>query len=247
MSNKDNVLVKNIKKLGRHPTRWYRTRIWSRQGPDVVFLWIPKTAGTSLFTWLEAEMKMIRLNRKLKYQKSFQNRGAVTFGHYDYVGLMEEGIVSADFDARAFKFCVVRDPWDRIASLYFYSLRNKVYDGEFIEFLSEIHRGIPPVGLYNVRGLSQSNPQVDWITDRDGRIIADELYRMENLAEAEADLRGRFNLGGEGIGHANKTSRDRSKHELFHTHDEIIPMVKEVYARDFEVLGYPVELEASSS
>lgn len=212
----------------------------------MVFVWIPKTAGTSLFTALEQQVGMVNLCESPRYLKAFRNRGAVTFGHYDYQALLDAGFVSRDFHDRAYKFCVVRDPYDRALSLYFYLRRKKRRRNlNFLQFLENVRRDRAPIGMYNYRGLSQTNPQVDWIVDEAGHFIVDKIYRFEEIGQIERDFREMFDLPEFRVGHENKVHRDRTSAQMFSSHSEIMPLIEEIYARDFSILGYekkaPVE------
>lgn len=235
-------LTRSADKLSRKPYRFYRTTITSLVSPNMVFVWIPKTAGTSLFAWLEKEVYMAKLNKSMKYVRAFKNRGAVTFGHYHYKSLVVTGNVSKKFDASAFKFCVSRNPYDRAMSLYFYSVREKLYSGEFVDYLAEVQRNRPPVGMYNVLGLSQSNPQVDWMFSANGEFVVDKVYRFEDLNEIATDLQTRFGSIKSSMEHRNKTERGKSARELLTSHSEIVPLIKDIYARDFDVLDYSLDL-----
>lgn len=85
----------------------------------VLFLWIPKTAGSSIYKLL----KNSGCRKYISYQdcKQFDNSGIVTFGHIDFNFLLKKKIVSLDYFTTAHKICVVRNPWDRMVSLYFYT------------------------------------------------------------------------------------------------------------------------------
>ena len=231
-------LSKRSARIYRYGRCYYYASVVSINKPNMVFVWIPKTAGTSLSAALEREVGMINLGWSLRHVKAFRNRGAVTFSHIDYQCLLRQGLVSKSFDQSAFKFTVVRDPYDRALSLYYYLKRTRRISGELVEFLAEVQKNRPPIGIYNYLGISQANPQVDWITDDNGEFFVDKIYRFENMEQLRDDFRQMLQLPDLDIGHVNRTERDLSMNEALLAHSEIVPLIEEIYARDFDMLNY---------
>lgn len=177
--------------------------------PDAVFLWLPKTAGFSLF-WMLAPQGCRLHNRPHRVRNSFTNEGFVSFGHYSYAALLDRGVVQADFDARALKFCVVRNPYDRAVSLYSY-LRglgrippNEDFDG----FARRLRQGRHhPVGRYNVRGLNLCSPQTAWLHRSDGSFIPDLVGRFEDLGTFRLELGERLDIEFDELPNVNSSKR----------------------------------------
>ncbi len=77
---------------------------------------------------------------------------------------MDQRIMPRDFLDRRFVFTFVRNPWDRLVSLYYYFRRLKrFFNGTFAEFVERISQGIPRLGTYNYYLLSMANPQTAWL------------------------------------------------------------------------------------
>jgi hypothetical protein len=126
------------------------------------FIWIPKTAGTSVYKTLGAVRR--KALPRIKYR--FANNGFYTFGHMDYAQLVAQGHVSKEYDKSAYKFAFVRNPYDRAVSLFFYLKKVGTIspDETFLSFCLKLdEKEFEPIGLYNVSGLSQCNPQVRWL------------------------------------------------------------------------------------
>ncbi len=90
---------------------------------NVLFIWIPKAAGTSIRKALDKYGCPTLTHPKSMYHDSylsFNNKGFVTFGHVNISYLLKKGIVNREYFDGAFKFCFVRNPWDRLVSLYHY-------------------------------------------------------------------------------------------------------------------------------
>lgn len=204
----------------------------SKNRPNVVFIWLPKTAGTSLHSLIDAPM-ILNLH-DLKYR--FPNRGTVTFGHMDYAQLVADRYVSSSFNESSYKFAITRNPYARAVSLYFYlNVREGQKTPSFREFCVRLMtEGVSPIGLYNVQGLSQCNPQVRWIE----RVNLDYLGRVETLNEDVNHILERIRLPISGVPKKNTT-----KHKDYREYycDESKRIVEEFYREDFEALDYSYE------
>jgi hypothetical protein len=204
---------------------WLRAR--GRQ--DALFVWIPKTAGTSLVSLL----RLPKLKRRHLVKYRFTNRGSVTFGHQDYRQLRAQGLVSDAFDRNAFKFSFVRDPFDRAVSLYFYLIKDAQIDASlsFLAFCRRLPQGIPPIGLYQARGLSQANPQSHWLSG----VTLDFLGRFEQIDRDIDELSRRLGLPERRLPHLNPT-RHRDFRDYYCSESEAL--VRAFYAEDFQRFGY---------
>ena len=69
---------------------------------NILFIWIPKTAGTSVFKSLNNNLDMQKRKRQKEFL-SFPNKGAVTFGHVSYSNLLALGAVSQEFHLNSYK------------------------------------------------------------------------------------------------------------------------------------------------
>ena len=224
--------VYNYSQLGR-AREWVR----ARGRPNAVFIWIPKTAGTSLWRLLDApKLKEVHL---VKHQ--FVQRGVVTFGHMDYSQLVEQGFVSRTFDDSSYKFAIVRNPYDRTASLMSYLKHIKVLPKEetFLNFCRRLERHeYPSIGLFNYKGMSQCNPQTRWVENTS----LDFIGRMENLTESLREIAPRIGVRLSAIPHENKSSR---KSTADYYDQETKDIVDHVFDEDFSNFGYEKVLQTS--
>lgn len=147
-----------------------------------LFIWIPKVAGTSIADALSVFRHYRTINDTSL--KSFKNKGVVSFGHIDVRALRREKVISARFYKDAFKFCFVRNPYDRAISLFHWFRRNpgfpEVSSGATFRHFCDIlkARKVNQIGLYNVDGLSQASPQACWVPPG-----IDFVGRFENLED----------------------------------------------------------------
>lgn len=202
---------------------------------DSIFIWIPKNAGTSVYEMLRPH-GLVKLKTPRSVRLSFRDSGRVTFGHMGIGSLVDAGIVDKRFVDNAFKFAVVRDPYARAVSLHRYllqiaTLKNWHRPPPFGDFLKLLADGYyDRVGPYNQRGLSQCNPQVEWLRDA----WPDKIYRVENLGELLSDIQERWRLSTAIIPHSNR-SDDGGGFELT---GEEKALIEKIYAEDFETFEY---------
>lgn len=207
-----------------------RERMRARNRKNAVFIWIPKTAGTSLHDALNApKLKNLALVRD-----RFPGSGIVTFSHMDYAELVKEDFIPREFDETSYKFAIVRNPYDRAVSLFFYLKKNRTLPaGEtFLSFCRRLsEEGCEPIGLYNVKGLSQCNPQVRWLEN----IKLDFMGRFESLEE---DCNVVFrHLDLKSLPLPRLRASKRVGYGQYYC-PETKAIVEEFYKEDFDVLGY---------
>jgi hypothetical protein len=223
-----------------YPSRLFdAVKLWNEarraaKHEDSIFIWIPKNAGTSVYTMLRPH-GLVKLTTTRTIRFSFHNSGRVTFGHISIASLMDLGIVSRSFVEGAFKFAFARDPFARAVSLYRYLSGNILLNWHeqptFREFLRLIADGYyDGIGAYNSLGLSQCNPQIEWIRATG----ADKIYKVEDLGEFITDISDRWGLAPGQLPHTNRSDRAVSA-EL--TRDEK-SLIKQIYAEDFDRFGY---------
>jgi hypothetical protein len=211
----------------------------SRRKPSAVFIWIPKTAGTSI--WLALDAPKLKSLDLIKYR--FANRGIVTFGHMDYSQLISKGLVTSSFDDSAFKLAFVRNPYDRAVSLYSY-LKKKTKkipaDETFLNFCRRIETtGCSPIGLYNTHNLSQCNPQVRWVEN----ISMDYIGKVESIEKDFEAISSKLGLNKCHIPHANKS--DRLSYQDYYCR-ESKEIIQNFYKEDFLAFGYSKQLSIRS-
>ena len=216
--------------------------------PDSVFIWIPKSAGTSIYQVL-ARHGCQRLKRADLVKDCFPNKGIVTFVHQDYAKLVEAGYVSTTFDQKSFKYCFSRNPYSRAVSLFFYMKKEKRIPSEltFLEFCQLISVAeVPDIGLknvsgithvdsYSVVGLSMCRPQARWIENVD----IDYIGRLETIAHDLNQVLSRLGLSQL----KSLPKKNTTKHDSFRKYycQESKLIVEDFYSQDFETFEYKIE------
>jgi hypothetical protein len=141
-----------------------------------IFVHIPKTAGESLLhvfvrthglDWDSRGELLLRYNPD-------RDRGPERLTHLFAREYVELGYIGQQDFAAYFKFAVIRNPYTRAISEY--RFRHPAAECSIESFLERI-----PDDPYDDRARHMA-PQVEFVLDRDGRIVVDEILRFERLA-----------------------------------------------------------------
>jgi hypothetical protein len=186
---------------------------------DVLFVHIPKTAGTSI---------SLELNRKglNKWVRNFY------MGHDTFQVLSNNNIIKDDI----FKFSVVRNPYARTYSYYRHFLKIHKFvqsDKSFIDFISLIESNIKPPKTPLI-----SIDQTSYLINIDNEISLDKVYKFEELSSLEDDL-------SITLPHVNTGRYSKDEYMMVYQNEYTIHRVKELFRRDFEMLGYSKDFEKS--
>jgi hypothetical protein len=216
------------------PRRRESERLEGRR--NAVFIWIPKTAGTSI--WKAMDTPKLKSLHLAKHR--FTGSGPVTFCHMDYAQLVRDGYVSRAFDESAYKFTFVRNPYDRAVSLFYYMkrIRKRKVDPDisFLDFYRSFkENGFTPIGLYNRKGLSQCNPQVRWTE----HIKLDYIGKLETIDKDTALIMGALGLQYTSVEKMNVTAHPDYAHCYC---PESKQLIEDLYREDFETFEYAIEV-----
>jgi len=142
-----------------------------------------------------------------------------------------------------FKFSFVRNPWDRMISLYHYfsqfkesrvfysdniNIIKKTQDMSFLDFCTKknwqkMHNGF------------HFKPMTDWISNDSGSLSLDYIGRVESLQKDFDIICDKI-----GIPHQELPRKNKSKHKHYTEYydDETKQIVAEKYAKDIKHFGY---------
>jgi len=146
---------------------------------------------------------------------------------------------SVDFSGY-FKFCFVRNPWERIASLYFDKVKDVLYGplerykglqagmsfGDFVRVIGEV-----PDEEGDEHFISQSA----FVTDVHGRLLVDHVGRFERFEEDWKKICGLTGIPFYGPGRFNISGR-KDYRTLYDAHTK--KMVAERYKEDLDIFKY---------
>ena len=178
----------------------------------LLFIHIPKTGGKSI-------LKKLNENDLDPWKRVFP------MGHDPLFSLNKNNRISDD----TFKFCIVRNPYQRTFSYYKHFCRENFLDVTLNEFLNYIKQkkvfSRTPMMLY---------PQSFYIYNEFGRCGLDKIYRYERFFEIEEDLGFKFeriNVGNYSEDEYIECLKDKDN----------INLIQELYSVDFHKFGYDYE------
>ena len=195
--------------LHRYMTMRFENEIINHQ-KKFIFIHIPKTAGSSIIDALFPK---------------FRGKWGSYKGHF----LPNE--YELDIWKNYFSFCVIRNPWDRMVSLYHYWCDGKDVSNQrgisFKEFCLSFPTSISHSYYHKRR-------QVEFI-DRDG-IRVDAILKFENLEEDFQSICNHLNLNVS-LPHLIKSKFRKPDYSAYYD-NETRAWVADYFAEDIELGGY---------
>ncbi len=211
-----------------------------------IFVHIPKTAGLSVTDAFGAYGRprgrtiWRSISRRLPFVESPE---AAHFRVHEPASHMIRKLSRPVWDG-FLSFSVVRDPFDHAVSHYEYmkqfriaKVAAKVGQMSFEEYLA--YRMKPP--FWNDTIFARMPDQAYYLTDAEGALAVTRLIRFERLGEELAALAAELELPDFRLRHVNRTKAPKKPYREYYdaTTEE---MVRQIYARDFSLLGYAPEL-----
>ena len=191
------------------------------QKNKIIFVHVPKCAGSSI----EYHFEMIKPGKVFYPEIIFGWQNNSWSQHWSFEQIIKEckklNINTDDF----FSFSVVRNPWDRLVSSFFWRKTNPKFSMEFKEFVKHFR--------FNNR--VHFKPQHEFIIDKNGNQMVDFVCRYENLQEDFNFLCCKIGQEPKNLCRANKTNH---KNYTEYYDNETIDIVSEKYAKDIEYFNY---------
>ncbi|MGB7452385.1 MAG: sulfotransferase family 2 domain-containing protein [Lysobacterales bacterium] len=186
-----------------------------RQGINgpYIFIHINKTAGTSIGNAIGLPVKHHQTAREI----------IASIGREKWTA--------------AYKFTLVRNPWDKVVSHYEYRLkRNKTEIAarniSFSEWVIKTYGPDKDPFYYNNPKAFQ--PQVEWLKDDEGKISIDFIGRFESINEDFDQIKSVIGLEAE-LPHLNASKR--AGYQSYYD-DESREIVADWFREDIELFGY---------
>jgi hypothetical protein len=180
--------------------------------------------GTPIEDMLAAKEKtQPEFKKRAKAERRFlkKNKGMVSC--YDYMGALNKAKQSDLFNTY-FKFTIVRNPWDRIASVYDHLFSNGSVDHEkFADWVKKISSSRKNLNQYNL------------IYDKNEESLLDFIGKYENLDTCYTYLKSTINNGSE----LNVTEKQlATKSYTKYYNQETIDLVAGLCSKDIAHFSY---------
>lgn len=194
----------------------------------VIFIHIPKTGGQSIYEPLE------------------MRGGPNTYSGYQQAHLTANelrNVLGTKMFNSYTKLSVVRNPYDRLVSEYFYiQQRMSSGSGGYIKELKghdvsfeDLVKNLAKIDLYEHPQCQRARflPQKEFIYSNDA-LVVDKLFRFENWQEIEKYMKENYNSD---IPHKNKSEHDSYMH---YYNPETLAIVNDLYKEDFKAFDYQI-------
>jgi hypothetical protein len=196
-----------------------------------LFIWIPRTGGTSVWGAIQRSGKTYsRMNEKRELDPDAE---ICTLQHSSIQECIKAGVITQDWVSNRYVFTIVRNPWERLLSIYtkFNELGGKyqkaLHGMSFEEYITHIcTKDIPKLSVKSFDGLNYCNPAAAWINN----ISCVNIFRTEELDICWPTLSERLGIDIP-LGHAFA-----SKHGGVHEHYtmDMIELVRNKYGGLYE-------------
>ena len=196
-----------------------------------VFAAIPKTGTHSVRQALrehmsEADLEQVGLFVNKRFP--FEELAAIRHGHITLDQIRP--FLGEEAFAGYFKFAFVRNPFDRFVSYCAFMTRA---DGAFLNQPQQVMRYLLFEAPPTQHILFQ--PQHSFVTDADGKLLADHVGRVEDMQASYDAICERIGIPSAPLGQVN-SSRRGSYRDYYD--QALIDGVAAYYRRDLELFGY---------
>jgi len=136
-----------------------------------------------------------------------------------------------------FKFGYVRNPWDRVVSLFLRNKKRNMNEGRpqdsFNEFIDKLHHATD----YCIHP-TQKKYQLDFFTNKSGKVIVDFIGKFENLQEDFNIICDRVGISRRLLPHLKKTPGKCRKHYTEYYNDETKDLIAQKFSKDIDYFDY---------
>ena len=203
-----------------------------------IFVEVPKTGSTSIRTIIGFPPKSHLNIWQIKYnmQHYWTHYGGKKNKLLEILYLLlpekkRNEIGSKQFNSY-FKFGFVRNPWDRVVSLYFrkegLQMRDKITFDEFVSWIKySSSTCVHPVPHVN---------QLDWFVDPHGNILVDFIGKFEALQNDWQTISNKLGIK-QNLSHKKKNP-SKDKHYTEYYSKKTKEIIEDKFRRDIEFFGY---------
>lgn len=202
-----------------------------------IYIHIPKTGGVSI----EHALDMLGDNEKENRDVIYGKIKSLDLEKYSFLSPVMQHLSIIDLKKiipekefkEYYKFAIVRNPWDRMVSLYHFTKPYSAKEGNTQENISKfdefLFHGLNPF-------LKQQ--QCDFISDDGGNIVVDYVGRFENISSDFKNICLHLGLPSISLPHKNRIYH---RHYSTYYSEETKQYVSDLFRKDIETFGYRFE------
>ncbi|MCK4895136.1 MAG: sulfotransferase family 2 domain-containing protein [Calditrichia bacterium] len=202
------------------------------------FIDIPRTSSSSI------KIELSNVHGPIYGKSNLIDKGYGKKSYFkDHLTAQEvKSIFKEDLWNKLFTFTIVRNPWDRMLSLYFYRLLKGQLPSD-LDFRDYIIQLKSP--RYKLAKSMHSRPtyyygSAEYILDEKDNVIVDFIGKYENREEALQVISKRIDCPMHGELCLQKAKPSDSHYSRFYD-NETRKLVADVFAKDIELFGYEFE------
>jgi len=210
---------------------------------NFIYIKNKKVAGTSVEAFFEKycvdPKKKIKYTHSTTVKKSkfgivgnrWTRHKGKWYGHQNAANI-KRNLGEKKFD-KYFKFCVVRNPWDRMVSLYHWNTRNRNRK-RFTQFIKKIHKElrnktVAPIYLcYDLYSINNKS-------------VCDDYIKFENLEEGIIRVCKKLGITDYNVKelpHFKKNSKKEKTHYREYYNEETKQIVAKLHEEEIKLFGY---------
>ena len=201
-----------------------------------MFCHVPKTAGSSIRTALLGYGLRCATKDVTEALPGTNNQ------HVTMQQLKNSNILNANDFEEYFKFCFVRNPWSRLTSQYHYHQGAGHQKRHFAAW--NFATSFNFIDWSRVQIPKGACKQLKFISNKNGELLVDKVYKFENLLESFNEIRSKLDLpaptGSHDVGDTTLYRTNQSEHEHYtkYYNDEIKEMVAEYAKEEIKLFNY---------
>lgn len=204
----------------------------------IIFIHIPKCAGTSITNLFFDDYKLNWKEPNYDIHYGWCPKRKIHMQHATPLELLKLGLISSDTWNSYYKFTIVRNPWDRARSDYFWLMKTRKINDSFQNYINksgQFRKILKEKKSIFYRG-DHLTPQCNYLeTGSNGKI--DKVIKFENLDSGVNEILENVKLTGQIVPHVNAGKKNYRHYSHFYTNSRK-KMVDDKYKKDITELNY---------
>ncbi len=194
----------------------------------VIWIRTPKCASSSILAALELADRVANVikNPEMSLTEDLLREKVICVGAGDKERFIER---HPEVWASAFKWAVVRNPYDRAVSAWRYLEALQTHELEAV-------LDNPPTKNRSPHEYNHFTRPYSAMLEVDGELAVDEVLKFESLDTALPDLFQKIGVPYAGLAHVNETPGRKSK--VYAMSDAAREKIRQMFRDDFELFGY---------